>query len=107
MNGFIEPGWEEIETVLSPGDRVVLYTDGVFEARRGSDFFGLDRLMDLVGKNPGLAPGKLCSSVYDAVLDFVGEEGLYDDFTLLVFEYEGHGGPVNQRSGRERRRGER
>ncbi len=107
INGFIEPGWEEIETALRPGDRVVLYTDGVFESRSGGVFFGLDRLKNLIGENQGLAPGELCDVVYNAVHDFVGEEGLYDDFTLLAFEYEGPNGLVDRRCGRGRREGER
>lgn len=102
--GFIEPGWEEVETVLDPGDRIILYTDGVFESRRGNDFFGIDRLRNLIVENRGRTPGELCDAVYGAVRDFVGDGGLYDDFTLLAFEYEGQGGSIERRRSRGRRR---
>ena len=104
---LVPPGWEEVETALHPGDRVILYTDGVFESRRGGELFGLDRLRELILANAGLAPEKLCDTVYIAVRDFVGEGGLYDDFTLLVFEYGGAVLPEERRSGRGRRREER
>jgi phosphoserine phosphatase RsbU/P len=40
---------------LGPGDRLVLYTDGVTEGRHGSDFYGEDRLDDIVASCRGPA----------------------------------------------------
>ncbi|TFH39646.1 MAG: response regulator, partial [Chrysiogenales bacterium] len=57
--GHIAPGWEEVETILAPGDRIVLYTDGVFEARKGRELFGLDRLAGLIGSGRAKTPGEL------------------------------------------------
>ncbi len=39
-----EPALAEVELDLAPGDAVVLYTDGVTEARQGSEQFGEARL---------------------------------------------------------------
>jgi serine phosphatase RsbU (regulator of sigma subunit) len=52
------PEWESVAISFEAGDQVVLYTDGVIEARRrGGDRFGTDRLRDrLAGaENPELA----------------------------------------------------
>ena len=40
---------------LQSGDRIMLYTDGVTEARRDSDFFGEARLLELVASTPDSA----------------------------------------------------
>ncbi len=53
-----EPDWEAAPIPLSPGEQVVLYTDGVIEARRpGGERFGDDRLLErLAGaESPELA----------------------------------------------------
>jgi serine phosphatase RsbU (regulator of sigma subunit) len=47
--GFIaDPGYRTTEIRLSPGDRVVLYTDGLIERRGESIVDGLDRLLRVV-----------------------------------------------------------
>jgi serine phosphatase RsbU (regulator of sigma subunit) len=47
--GVADPGAEPEETSLEVGDRLLLYTDGVTEARSrgGDDRFGVDRLVEL------------------------------------------------------------
>jgi serine phosphatase RsbU (regulator of sigma subunit) len=71
---------------LSPGDRLLLYTDGVIEARDPSGQF-----VDVVPLVEPLRTGNL-GDVLDAVLaalhDAVGPE-LGDDLALLVAEYRG------------------
>jgi len=40
-----EPYWEPVAIEIEPGDQLVLYTDGVIEARgEGGERFGTDRL---------------------------------------------------------------
>src|SRR5271170_2359134 len=43
----------EFETLLRPGDMVVLYTDGVTEARQGGSFFGEAGLAEVAGASAG------------------------------------------------------
>ena len=50
--------YEDSELGLDPGDLVFAYTDGLAEARRGGDVYGLDRLEALVAKRAkGLSAG--------------------------------------------------
>jgi len=79
-------GWEcEIaEVVLNPGDTLVLYTDGVTEARSAEgEEFGESRLLDTLRAHCHLAVEELLHEVVKAVEQFCGGEQL-DDITLLI-----------------------
>ena len=79
------------ELALQPGDRVLLYTDGVVEARSPQDEeFGLDRLMDLLVRESasGLRAGEILRRLVGTCLEFQGER-LRDDATLLLLEWSG------------------
>jgi sigma-B regulation protein RsbU (phosphoserine phosphatase) len=54
---------------LGSGDALVLYTDGVTEARRGLELLGEDRLVDSVERGPSEA-GRLVHHVLDTVKRF-------------------------------------
>lgn len=74
---------------LEPGDRIVLYSDGVTEARSpAGGFFGLDRLVDTLARGAAAehrAPETLRRVVRD-VLEYQGGV-LQDDATLLFAEW--------------------
>ncbi|EMJ97465.1 PP2C family protein-serine/threonine phosphatase [Leptospira sp. WS58.C1] len=75
---------------LLPGDKVVLYTDGIPDSRNTEgEFFGEDRLSDLLRKNSFRPPEELCDSVIHGVQAFQGEFQHQDDMALLVVEYLG------------------
>jgi PAS domain S-box-containing protein len=64
-----EPDWEVTRVELSPGDQLVLYTDGVTEARGRDDRFGEERLrasLAAVG-----SPGTAVAAVESALDSFV------------------------------------
>ena len=71
---------------FSPGDALVLYSDGVTEAPVGDDLYGEDRLLALVEKL--VAQGETAEGICRAILRDVeaasGELGDWDDITLLV-----------------------
>jgi serine phosphatase RsbU (regulator of sigma subunit) len=69
---------------LMPGDMVVFYTDGVTEAENQlGEQFGLERLMELVRRNPSLSAQELMNNIYDATSNFCGDD-FNDDVTILV-----------------------
>jgi serine phosphatase RsbU (regulator of sigma subunit)/predicted enzyme related to lactoylglutathione lyase len=80
------PEWECVlgESKLSPGDTLVLYTDGVTDAMnsRGEDF-GEDRLVDVVRENRKLAPEPMLNAIVDEVRRFSPSEQ-FDDITMIV-----------------------
>jgi len=76
---------------LNPGDGVVLYTDGITEAQNtAQQLYGLDRLCDVVTHNWELPAKELCQFVIDDVRQFIGEEKVYDDITLLILKQQSH-----------------
>lgn len=74
---------------LEPGDCVLLYTDGVTEARsRTGDFFGEERLVDLIVRNlaSGLPVPETMRRVVRALL--AHQDGLLnDDASLLLIQW--------------------
>lgn len=76
---------------LEPGDRIVLYTDGITEARGPDDTeFGLERFTDLLIRHhaDGLPVPETLRRVVNAVLDH-HDGRLQDDATVLLCEWLG------------------
>ncbi|MDW8306110.1 MAG: SpoIIE family protein phosphatase [Leptospiraceae bacterium] len=77
----------EGKTHLAKGDIIVLYTDGVVEAiNDAQEEFGLERLKELVAQYSSRSAEDIVKEIYKHVRDFTGNEGLYDDFTLMVIK---------------------
>ncbi len=77
------------ELAMQPGDRVVLYTDGVTEGRRpGGEPFGETRLAEELDKAAlaGLDTAETMRRAAHAVLDHHQHE-LRDDFTMVLVEF--------------------
>jgi sigma-B regulation protein RsbU (phosphoserine phosphatase) len=81
----IEPGQEypEERVELAPGGMVVLYTDGVVEARRGTEMYGEERLDALLREQRGLAAQELAEAILAECQGFSGGE-LADDCAVVV-----------------------
>jgi len=76
---------------LEPGDRIVLYTDGITEARRpGGGEFGLDRFTDFLIRHhaDGLSVPETLRRLTHAILDY-HDGRLQDDATVLLCEWLG------------------
>lgn len=79
---------------LEPGDLVVLYSDGVVEARSPEgEFFGVERMVDMLIRNlaAGLPAPETLRRVIRALLDHQMEQ-LSDDASLLMVQHR----PDNQ-----------
>ncbi|MEJ2732102.1 MAG: SpoIIE family protein phosphatase [Anaerolineae bacterium] len=92
---FEDRPWVQGVVQLAPGDTLVLYTDGVTEARKGpSMFFGDERLLQavrsgLASPEPGgPSPQKVVDAVLAEVGQFVGGAPQSDDIALLVLVRE-------------------
>ena len=75
---------------LAPGERLLLYTDGVTEAHDSADrLFGEERLKELLGKQAGASPAEACAAVRREVDAFAGACEQFDDITVMALEYRG------------------
>jgi serine phosphatase RsbU (regulator of sigma subunit) len=76
---------------LQPGDLLLLYTDGVTEARSpDGEFFGLEQLIDMVARNlaAGLPAPETMRRVVRALLEHQSGD-LHDDATMLLVQWHG------------------
>jgi serine phosphatase RsbU (regulator of sigma subunit) len=81
----IEPGqhYEEVRATLAVGGAVVLYTDGVIEARRESELYGVERLDRVLSERRDLSANELAQVVLDDCRAFARGE-LADDCAVVV-----------------------
>jgi len=94
---FEDPRLEEGAVQLTRGDRLLLYTDGVTEARApDGEFYDEERLADLLrGMPPGLTAEEIAHTVKDHVRAFTGTDDFEDDMTLVVLRIpETFGAPL-------------
>ncbi|HAO11853.1 MAG TPA: serine/threonine protein phosphatase [Planktothrix sp. UBA8407] len=72
---------------LNIGDIIVLYTDGITEARNMKKAqYGLERLCEVVSKNWHHPAEKIKQNVIYDVRMFMGEQKQFDDITLLILK---------------------
>lgn len=70
---------------LERGDLLLLYTDGITEARRGEAFFGRERLEDLLVRFADSRPTRIVRFLYREARAFAGG-ALHDDVALLCLK---------------------
>lgn len=78
------------EVHLAPGDLVIVYSDGVTEARSTTDEeFGRDRLLEVARAGRGQKPDVVLEALLGAVSRFSHGAAQADDITALVFRFRG------------------
>lgn len=77
------------EHSVEPGEMMVLFTDGVLEARsEDGEVFGRDKALDVVRSVRKHSAQKIAEAVHDAVEDFCRPERPDDDVTCVVVKRE-------------------
>ena len=97
--------YETAEFILRPGDTLFLTTDGITEARRGQEFFGIQGLLDVLTQTPrqgSAALDSVAESVIREARDFSGGS-FRDDVCLLAARWRGVGGGAGTDEPRPRR----
>jgi sigma-B regulation protein RsbU (phosphoserine phosphatase) len=73
---------------LNAGDVLVLYTDGVTEARNSlGEEFGVERLANLIRRGHTLSAAGLMNRILENITDFSRDVGFEDDATILVVKF--------------------
>jgi sigma-B regulation protein RsbU (phosphoserine phosphatase) len=84
-----EAEYEETVVALSPGEVVVLYTDGIVEAMNpAGELFGFDRLLESVSVSDGGTAEALLNEILGRLNAFVAGAPAHDDITLIVVRAE-------------------
>jgi len=80
--------YEETKFQLHPMDTLVIYTDGVTEARNpAGEEFGLERLTNAVKKCWNVSAEEMMRRIEDELKLFCGDTPQHDDSTLVVVKY--------------------
>lgn len=78
---------EDRELILDRGDKVVLYTDGVIDARNSQkDPFSMERLLESVRRHGRRPAQELLHGLKEDVFGFMDSGEQYDDITFVVME---------------------
>lgn len=78
---------EERHISLRPGDRLVLYTDGLTDASTPSEqLYGRQNLAILLCQFADSRAGDFCEIIFDTLKKYQGSAEQFDDMTLLVVD---------------------
>jgi sigma-B regulation protein RsbU (phosphoserine phosphatase) len=91
--GILEDStYEALEIPLEPGDRQVLYTDGILEAANpAEEMFGVEQFMRFLESNKSLNAGQFADALLakiDCWTSQSSEQGQQDDLTLVLFDFK-------------------
>jgi sigma-B regulation protein RsbU (phosphoserine phosphatase) len=76
---------------MRPGDRLIVYSDGVTEARNeAGEFFGSKRLREIIRSAAGEPCGQMLAKIRESVAEFTGGAEPDDDVTAVVVEFAGN-----------------
>lgn len=89
MLGFIEGfSYRSFEVNLMPNDSIVLYTDGLTEARNSDgEEFGLHRLSEILTTKRGATPQESARILFEEVDEFCGAKEPHDDRAILIVRW--------------------
>lgn len=92
MGQFPEAHYVNAELDIGPGDRIVLYTDGIPETTNPSgEFFGEERLKQFLEAQEHRSPGRFADALLEQLFQWSGKrsgETLDDDLTLIVVDID-------------------
>ena len=72
-----------------PGDIMVLYTDGITEAKDGKgEEFGYERLVNFVNEANGMIPSEIQNHLINKLYEFSGTSNIDDDYTTMIVKFK-------------------
>jgi len=88
LAGVKDTAYEQHEIMLSPGDELFLYTDGITEAvNPGNELFGESRLLALINNHCGLPLKEITDAVESEIALFADGAEQADDITMLALRF--------------------
>ncbi len=95
-----DAAWVDETALVRPGETLILYTDGIVEARSGTtqaisgapqEQYQRQRLELVASDNPSAPPRELISKVLSDVEEFCGGSRPHDDCTIIALRYHNGG----------------
>ncbi|HCE66636.1 MAG TPA: histidine kinase [Geobacter sp.] len=79
--------FEEKTALLSAGDILFLYTDGITEAENESgDFYGDHRFREVIAEFSDHHPEDILAAIFQSLATFIGDKDLTDDITITIMK---------------------
>lgn len=77
--------YEQLEMQLKPGDKLVIYTDGIVDAMNGNyESYGFERFADSIRMNAKVSPNQMIESLVGGMNGYSSD--VHDDVTVVVLE---------------------
>lgn len=73
------------ESQLYPGDKLIMYTDGISESHKGTSMYGEDGIKSTLEKSGNIRPEKLVDLLFETARDIIHDK-LSDDAAVIVIE---------------------
>ena len=93
LGAFPDCQYETVKTSFSPGDRCLLYTDGILEAPSPTDEeFGSARLEEFLAQHADLSARDFCEALLQRITAWCARPDRreqHDDLTLVMVEFKG------------------
>lgn len=92
-NGFfiglsIESNYEEKTLSVEPGDRLLLYTDGITEIKNmQGEEFGENKLAKIMVENVDIKGDDFCNLLFEEIMSYAPHENIVDDIAFLNIEF--------------------
>ncbi len=90
LDMFANAQYQSANLALSPGEQVVIFSDGITEAQNEAlELFGEVRLIEVARSSAaeGLQPEEFCSKLIHEVKQFAGVAPPADDLTVAILRY--------------------
>ncbi len=84
-----ENEWGQNEIVISPGEILLMYTDGVTDAQNSAgEFINRKLILSTFQQNIGKSVQEIQQAILDKIHHFVGDAPRFDDLTLVILGRE-------------------
>ena len=79
-----DPELHDTTVLLGPGDLLCMFTDGLVEAREGSELFGSERAAGVIDEHAARSTDEIAGALVAAAREFHHSEELADDLAILL-----------------------
>ena len=89
LGAFCSVKYSTIKIQLSPGETLLLYTDGLSEVNNSAlEEYGTERIKELLQKHSSSTPQQLIQAYLRDVKSFKTDSAMTDDLTIMVIKRE-------------------
>lgn len=86
---YVDVEYSTVELKIKSGDRIIMYTDGVFEVRNAEKImFGTDRFIELIKQCKDIPGNDFINTVHSTLVRFRGSDTFEDDLAMVCIDID-------------------